>query len=126
MQWVARKKYWYRRVELNKALQNIGLDKNNQNKALAGQEPPHPGQPQEIAAMCDVDAMTEADASPTPQVACQTTESQHPLHSPAISKAVENALNDLSVVIMAWSRLPDSMRKGIIAMVQSVPITQDS
>ena len=112
-------------MELNKALQNIDLDESRQSKTLAGQKPPHPGQAQEIAAMCNVDAMKEADASPTPQTTCQTTESQHPLHSLDISKAVENALNDLSIVITVWPRLPDSMRKGIIAMVQSVPIPLD-
>ena len=106
-------------MELNKALQSIGLGESRQNKTLSGHEAPHHSHAQEIAAMCDVDVMTEADASPTPQPTYQTTESSHPQHSPAISKAVENALHDLSVVIMAWPRLPDSMRKGIIAMVQA-------
>ncbi len=106
--------------ELNKVLQNIDLDKIIQNKTHAGQEAPHSGHTQEDAAMCDVEAMTEADTSSTPEVALQTTESQHPLHSPDISKAVENALHDLAVVIATWPHLPLSMQKGIVAMVQSI------
>lgn len=108
-------------MELNNTLKNIELDENRQNKILTGQETPYPGHAQKNATMCPAEAATEADASPTPQDTFQTTESQYPLHSPDISRAIENVLNDLTIVIMAWPRLPDSVRKSVIAIVQSAP-----
>ena len=105
---------------MNNALQNIELDKNARSKAFAGQEALHSGHTQEDATMCNVEAVTEAETSPTPEVALQTTESQHPLHSPDISKAVENTMEEIAIISEMWPRLPHSVRKNILALVQSI------